>query len=490
MRTVLTIAGSDSSGGAGIQADVRTISACGGYGATVLTAITAQNTRGVVQAQEIPLELVAAQLDAVFDDLRVDAVKSGMLASSRMVRAVARCLHARRPRHYVLDPVMVAKSGHALLDPDAIAALRQELLPLATLVTPNLHEAEKLTDVPIRSVDAAERAGRKLLEHGCRAALVKGGHLDGDDAADVLVTPGHVHVFATPRIDTPHTHGTGCTYSAAIATFLARGATLPRAVGLAKLYVTEAIRDGLPLGDGYGPTDHFFYLRRPDTGAWLERLRVAAPVQIGRLHVITDETLQTRFTHLQLARQAVDAGADVVQLREKRGVDIGDKALAIRELCGARAQLVIDDRVDVARDVDAFGVHLGPNDMPVHDARRALGPIACIGGTANSLQEARTLFDAPLDYLGVGPVYGTTSKANPAPVLGVEALRAIAAESPVPVIAIGGIRPEDVAEVLAAGAHGVAVLSGVVCAADPARATAAYRAAVDAALDASPEASA
>jgi thiamine-phosphate pyrophosphorylase len=171
-----------------------------------------------------------------------------------------------------------------------------------------------------------------------------------------------------------------------------------------------------------------------------------------------------------------------VQLREKRGLDIGDKALAIRELCGTRAQLIIDDRVEVARDVDAFGVHLGRNDMPVHEARRGLGPIACIGGTANSLEEARALLDAPLDYLGVGPVYGTTSKANPAPVLGVDTLRAIAAESPVPVIAIGGIRPENVAGVLAAGAHGVAVLSGIVCAGDPALATAEYRAAIDVAL--------
>jgi hydroxymethylpyrimidine/phosphomethylpyrimidine kinase len=274
VQVILTIAGSDSSGGAGIQADLKAISACGGYGASVITAITAQNTRGVHDAFVLPEAIVSAQLDAVFSDLRISAVKSGMLSSRRVIAVVESALGRWKPAHYVLDPVLVAKSGHPLLDADAVDALRRQLVPLATVVTPNRYEALALTGIDPRRPEDAERAGRQLLDRGCGAVLVKGGHMDSGDATDVLVTAGGVEVFSGQRIDTPHTHGTGCTLAAAVATYLGRGWELADAVRAAKLYVTEAIRDGIAVGGGHGPTDHFFYLRRPDPLEWIERLQV------------------------------------------------------------------------------------------------------------------------------------------------------------------------------------------------------------------------
>jgi hydroxymethylpyrimidine/phosphomethylpyrimidine kinase len=197
-----------------------------------------------------------------------------MLSSARVIETVARGLRSHPPEHYVLDPVMISKSGFALLDPRALETLRRELFPIATLLTPNRHEARALTGVDVRRPADAERAGKLLCEAGCKAVLVKGGHLDEGGATDVLVTADSVQAFEAPHLPTTHTHGTGCTYSAAIATFLGRGWPLAEAIRIAKLYVTEAIRDGLDLGGGQGPTDHFFYLRRADAAAWLERLRL------------------------------------------------------------------------------------------------------------------------------------------------------------------------------------------------------------------------
>ena len=198
---VLTIAGSDSSAGAGIQADLKAISANGGYGASVITAITAQNTRGVTAAVELDLDLIRAQADAVFGDLRFRAVKTGMLASAAVIETVAKLLRDQRPPHYVLDPVMVSKTGFPLLRPEAIGALRDTLLPLATLVTPNVHEAHALTGLPVRTPDEAEAAGRQLLAAGARAVLVKGGHLEERPATDVLVTRAGVRVFPGEHLE-------------------------------------------------------------------------------------------------------------------------------------------------------------------------------------------------------------------------------------------------------------------------------------------------
>jgi len=258
---VLTVAGSDSGGGAGIQADIKAIQANGGYGLSVLTSITAQNTQVVAASFDLPLEIIDAQMAAVFDDFRIDAVKTGMLSSPSIVESVAHELRERAVERLVVDPVMISKSGFRLLHEDAVAALRKDLLPFALLVTPNRFEAELLSGIEVKGEADAREAGLRILETGCRAVLVKGGHIDALQCIDYLVTPRGFRSYPADRIETRNTHGTGCTYSAALATWLARGLPIEDAVARAKEYVTQAIRHGLPIGHGHGPTDHFWFLR-------------------------------------------------------------------------------------------------------------------------------------------------------------------------------------------------------------------------------------
>jgi len=257
VKIALTIAGSDSGGGAGIQADLKTFHQFGVFGTSVITAVTAQNTMGVRAWEPVPVELVTRQLDAVADDLPPIAVKSGMLGSAALVAAVADGIARRRLPNYVLDPVMVATSGDRLLERDAERLIVQRLVPLADLVTPNLDEAAVLVGGSVRDPDAMERAGRTLVQLGARAALVKGGHLAGDAVVDVLVTGGTVRRFTQPRLETTSTHGTGCTLSAAIAAGLALGRPLERAVEDALDFVHRAIAAAPGLGHGHGPLNHF-----------------------------------------------------------------------------------------------------------------------------------------------------------------------------------------------------------------------------------------
>jgi hydroxymethylpyrimidine/phosphomethylpyrimidine kinase len=252
----LTIAGSDSGGGAGIQADLKTFSAFRVYGASVLTAVTAQNSVGVHGVANLPPEFVARQLDAVLGDIGADAVKTGMLSTAPIIEAVADGLRAHAVAKLVVDPVMVAKSGDALLEPVARAALIRRILPLALVVTPNLPEATALTEMPIGTEEEMEEAARRIRALGPAWVLVKGGHLKGP-AVDLLFDGREVRRFTAPRIPTPHTHGTGCTYSAAITAGLARGASVVDAVAEGKRYVTAAIRAGFALGRGVGPLRHF-----------------------------------------------------------------------------------------------------------------------------------------------------------------------------------------------------------------------------------------
>lgn len=256
MRIALTIAGSDSGGGAGIQADLKTFQRFGVFGTSVVTAITAQNTREVRAVHPVPIDMVLAQLDAVADDLPPAALKTGMLATAPLLRAVAGGIARYRFGPYVLDPVMVATSGARLLEPDAEREVVERLLPLAALVTPNLDEAAILTGRPVNDPDTMERAGRELLQRGAAAALVKGGHLTGDRLVDILVTPEGARLFAHERIATTSTHGTGCTLSAAITAGLALGRPLETAVGDALEYVHRAIAAAPGLGGGHGPVEH------------------------------------------------------------------------------------------------------------------------------------------------------------------------------------------------------------------------------------------
>lgn len=263
---VLSIAGSDSSGGAGIQADLKTFTALGLYGATVITALTAQSTRGVAAVEAVTPAFVLKQIEVVLGDLKVGAVKTGMLASAPVIEAVAQGLSgAAASIPLVCDPVMVATSGDPLLADDAVAVLKRLLLPRALVVTPNLHEAARLLDGGMAGSEAemAEQ-GRAIVALGPGAVLMKGGHGTGSDAVDLLVTPAGVARYAAPRIDTPHTHGTGCTLSAAIAAGLAKGLALDAAVGEAKRFLTDALAAGRdrPVGRGRGPVDHLHAIRR------------------------------------------------------------------------------------------------------------------------------------------------------------------------------------------------------------------------------------
>ena len=254
MFRVLTIAGSDSGGGAGIEADVKTISALGAYACTTITALTAQNTLGVVGVHAVPADFVRLSIETVLADLGADAIKLGMLTNADIIRTVADTLPDNIP--LVLDPVMVATSGAVLLPDAAIEALSALLLPRATIVTPNLPEAQKLTSLPVGTEAERIAAGRALLARGARAALIKGGHGDGDMLTDYLVTPGGVERIALPRLATRNTHGTGCTLASAIATGLAQGMTLPDAVRRARAYLHEAIRTAPGFGAGHGPVNH------------------------------------------------------------------------------------------------------------------------------------------------------------------------------------------------------------------------------------------
>ena len=253
--TVLTIAGSDPIGGAGIQADLKTITMQGCYGMSAITALTVQNTLGVTDVMDVPPSLITAQIDAVFTDVVPDAVKIGMVSNTDSIRAIAERLRFYKPKQIVADPVMISTSGHALLQPDAMAALCGELLPLATVITPNLPETAALLGKEVHTFAEMQDAAKALSERFGTAVLVKGGHLT-ETAADVLYADGALHSFETERIATYNTHGTGCTLSSAIASGLAKGLTLPAAVQAAKQYITGALKAGFDLGHGNGPLLH------------------------------------------------------------------------------------------------------------------------------------------------------------------------------------------------------------------------------------------
>ncbi|KAB3531612.1 bifunctional hydroxymethylpyrimidine kinase/phosphomethylpyrimidine kinase [Alkaliphilus serpentinus] len=259
MKKVLTIAGSDSCGGAGIQADLKTFSAHGVYGMSVITAVTAQNTQGVFGVQDISEEIIMNQIEVIFDDIEVDAVKIGMVSKTETIKVIHDTLRKYPYKNLVVDPVMVSKSGYHLLQPDAKKALIHYLIPMATLVTPNILEAEVITGKRITGYKDMEKAAVEIHQMGAQYALIKGGHLEGD-AMDILFDGKNVTSFNSPRISTENTHGTGCTLSSAIASNLAKGHSIKEAIELAKNYITMAIEHSFSIGKGVGPTHHFYQL--------------------------------------------------------------------------------------------------------------------------------------------------------------------------------------------------------------------------------------
>jgi hydroxymethylpyrimidine/phosphomethylpyrimidine kinase len=260
---VLIIAGSDSGGGAGIQADLKTVSLLGAFGMTAITALTAQNTTGVYGIVEMPPEFVAQQIEVCVTDIGCDAVKTGMLANAEIIEAVAEQIRKHKLQPLVVDPVTIAKSGSPLLRPDAVDALKTKLLPLATVITPNLHEAKALTGMEIRSLEEMKEAAKKLREFGAKFVIVKGGHLEGaSEAIDLLYDGDEFTEFKAPRYLTKNTHGTGCIFASAIAAGLASGLDVKSSVKQAKEFITAAIKGALPIGRGYGPANPIAWLSK------------------------------------------------------------------------------------------------------------------------------------------------------------------------------------------------------------------------------------
>ena len=421
----LTIAGFDPSGGAGVQADLRVFHALGLAGWSVATAITIQNTQGVHGVHLIDAGTLHKQLDAVFSDARtLGAVKIGMLGGAAQVRAVADALRTWKPRNVVLDPVLASTAGVPLLDdPSAL----DELIPLCDLVTPNLHE-----------------------HVSARTLLVKGGHTVGDPDDKLFIDGNLVRTYKGTRIDTPHTHGTGCALSAGIAGYLALGAPLDKAIARAKELVTAGLRNPVVTGEGRG---------YPDARA------------ITGIYVLTDP----RRDATETIRAALDGGARIVQLREKSLPTPRLIALArsLRNLTHEHGALfIVNDRVDVALAADADGVHLGPDDMHPRDARALLGE-RIIGASVSTVEEAAAL--APFaSYFGVGAIYGSATKLDAGDAVSPARIAEVRAAFPhIPIVAIGGITRENIGAVARAGADAAAVVSAVVCERDMRAATAA-----------------
>ena len=479
--TALTIAGSDPSGGAGIQADLKTFSALGVYGATAITAVTVQNTQSVKYVHKLPPQVVYDQIVAVMEDVTVDAVKIGMVNDAETLDAIVRALTAYRSKFLVVDPVMVSTSGCALMQPDALAIMKERLLPMADLVTPNLPEAWTLAGTDT-SVDDAAQA---ILRLGVKALLIKGGHAEGNTKTDYLYIykgEGVKRVeFTAETIDTPNTHGTGCTLSSAIAALLACGNGLEDAVRQAKEYLTEALKAGagVHVGRGHGPVCHFYADRVMRLCGYkvvrydLKTLKPKDLETASRLQFITHFT--DKYSYYDSAMMALEGGCQWIQLRMKDACEDEIERVARLILPECRrmgAVFVIDDHVELALRVGADGVHLGKNDMPVDEARRLAGDGFIIGGTANTFEDVQRLAAQGADYIGCGPFRFTTTKKNLAPMLGLEGYKRILSQMKeygigLPLVAIGGIISDDIPQLMAAGVSGIALSGSVLRAEQP-----------------------
>ena len=468
----LTIAGSDPSGGAGIQADLRTFAALGVVGVSAITALTVQNSLGVQSVHPVPADLLAAQLDAILSDTKVQAVKIGMLGGAAQVRAVAAALSKYSLPNIVLDPVLASTGGVPLLDEEGRAALLTELMPLCDLVTPNLEEASILTAMPVDTLKMMQAAGEHLISLGVKAALVKGGHLS-EEPNDLLVdSSGHRQIYTDRRIDTLHTHGTGCFLSSAIAAHLAKHFPVDQAVKQSKNLLTRALLSPVTVGDGHGYPDVFASVRTNSNArmrTYTERIKL-----LHGLYVLTDPDIRPDRSAEATMRAALEGGATIVQIRDKHlsALQLIDSVKLLSTIAReANALFIVNDRVDVALASRVDGIHLGPDDMTPADARRLMGPGQLVGVSVATVEEARAA--APYaSYFGVGAIFGTKTKLDAGAPIGVGRMREIKAAFPdIPIVAIGGINAGNIAEVAAAGADAAAVVSAVVAAPDMATAT-------------------
>ncbi|KAK4271180.1 hypothetical protein QN277_019911 [Acacia crassicarpa] len=467
---VLTVAGSDSGGGAGIQADLKACAARQVYCSTVVTAVTAQNTVGVQGVDIMPEDFVAEQLKSVLSDMDVDVVKTGMLPSPGIVRVLCQSLREFPVKALVVDPVMVSTSGDALAGPSVLDGLREELLPLANIVTPNIKEASVLLGgVPVRSVSDMRAAAKLIHDMGPRNVLVKGGDLpNSSDAIDVLFDGEGFHELCASRVNTRNTHGTGCTLASCIAAELAKGSSVLEAVRAAKHFIETALdySKDIVIGNGaQGPFDHFFALKKVHQSSY--RQDKFNPNDL-LLYAVTDSGMNRKWGRSisDAVKAAVEGGATIVQLREKHAEtrEFLDAAKACLKICHSYGvPLLINDRIDIALACNADGVHLGQSDMPAHVARTLLAPGKIIGVSCKTPEQAQQAWIDGAHYIGSGGVYPTTTKEDNI-TIGIDGLKELCLASKLPVVAIGGIKPSNVRAVMEIGVpnlKGVAVVSAL-----------------------------
>lgn len=468
---VWTLAGTDPSGGAGIQGDLKTMHGLGVYGCSVITAVIAQNTVGVVRVDPVSPAMIREQLGALESDVPPAAIKIGMVGTAETAKAIADCL-PRVTACTVYDPVMMSSSGHHLLDDDGVRAIISALLPRVTLLTPNVPEAERLTGLRISSLDDVRTAATALLALGPKSVLLKGGHVNGPACCDFW-TDGRRHLWiASPRQDVTHTHGTGCTLSSAVASCIALGLPETDAVVIGKAYVNQGLRLGGGIGNGRGPLAHLGWPADPRDFPWIvadasscepaPASPACGPDPLGFYPIVA------RAADLEWM---LPLGVGTVQLRIK-GMDgtalDREVADAVRIAQRHATRLFINDHWREALKHRAYGVHLGQDDIAGADLAEIRAAGLRLGTSAYSYEQlARAMAFSP-SYVGVGAVYPTTSKDVSTPSLGLEKLGRMCRLSRVPVAAIGGITLERAKDILAAGANGLAVISDVTAAKDPA----------------------
>ncbi|XP_076899535.1 thiamine biosynthetic bifunctional enzyme TH1, chloroplastic-like [Bidens hawaiensis] len=465
---VLTMAGSDSGAGAGIQADLKTCAARGVFCSTVITAVTAQNTLGIQDVSILPEESVAAQLKSVLSDMQVDVVKTGMLPSPAMVKILHDSIKQFPVQALVVDPVMVSTSGHVLAGSSILNTFKQDLLPMADIVTPNIKEASILLGgLQLETVSDMRSAAKSLHDMGPRNVLVKVGDLpSSSDAVDIFFNGKDFYELRSSRIQSRNTHGTGCTMASCIAAELAKGSSMLSAVKVAKRYVETVLEYGktISIGNGpQGPFDHLFKLKRNRSN----RPQLFDPNDLF-LYAVTDSGMNKRWGHsiTDAVKSTIEGGATIVQLREKDAEtgEFLEAAKACLEICHAHnIPLLINDRVDIAMACDADGVHVGQSDMPVNMVRALLGPDKIIGVSCKTPEQALKAWADGADYIGLGGVFPTNTKANNR-TIGLDGLKTVCLASKLPVVAIGGINLTNARSVMELGMvnlKGVAVVSAL-----------------------------
>lgn len=464
---VWSIAGTDPTAGAGIQADLKTFQGLGVYGCTIITAVIAQNTMGVQRVEYPSHEIIAAQLESVLQDTPPSAIKIGMLGRGDVIRLAAQaCARANVP--VICDPVVASSGGIALLDTSALDLLRTELLPQVTVLTPNLPEAERLTNMEIKSPADLEWAASRLLDFGAKSVLIKGGHGDGRLSQDYWTNGSEQAWLACPRLETRHTHGGGCTLSSAIAAAVALGFPIQDALVIAKAYVQQGLRCSPPIGKGRGPLAHLGWPDHPSdlprlSSVSIESLEGSSFPDPGRLglYPIVDRA--------DWVQRLAELGVEMIQLRAK---DIFNSELehevtrAIQIARKHNVRLYINDHWQLALKYGAYGVHLGQDDVPFADMQQLHASGVRLGLSTHGYAEiARALLFRP-SYLAIGTLYSSPSKTFAHKPLGLSAFTRLRKLVDVPVVAIGGITVDRAPEVRAAGADGIAVISDLTRASD------------------------